>query len=386
MSNEKQSIRIGIPYTEKNGEAARLCARIDIGNKRETMWFSVDSKYGQYLAADRTDAFVAGALTTALRSGMDIICEGFVTRRLLYQLNHYLIPMMAGTMKGYRPIKIRAEALDTVQECAEAVATGWTGGVDSMYTLMRALDTERKNYQLTHLMIANNGALEGTNTSDMLKVLVERTEKNVAAEFGLHVIGIDTNLQKLFSEEFLSVSSFRHASVILALQGLIGKFLCSSTYEFSGFSFDFRNASYYELASLAYFETDCTAFYSSYGAYSRVQKLKELSDFPLAQKILHPCIYALTPNCGRCDKCIRTETVLYGLGTLNKFSAVFDVEQFEKNKDWYFANVLTKRRNQHYGEALELIQRSGESLENAKRMERVMRAAQSVVNKSGISI
>lgn len=50
--------------------------------------------------------------------------------------------------------------------------------------------------------------------------MVERAERNLALETGLKVIGIDSNLSQVLSENFLSVVSIRHAAVLLALQKL----------------------------------------------------------------------------------------------------------------------------------------------------------------------
>ena len=127
------------------------------------------------------------------------------------------------------------------------------------------------------------------------------------------------------------------------------------------------------------FETDATVLYSAGGAYSRIQKLQALSGYPLAYKYLHPCIHVTGKNCGRCGKCVRTEAALYGLGTLDRFSAVFDVEAFERDKDWYFAQTLANERSQHYGEALVLLRQRGIDLSRAEQMARSIRAAKTVV-------
>lgn len=379
MTDVKQYIYIGKPYFEKDISEVRLCALLRFHSQECVAWFSVSEQYGAYLVSDRADAFLVAVLTTALREGMDIDCEAPVTRRLLYQLNHYLIPMMAGNMEEYHLIKIYAEVTDTSLQCAGAVGTGWTGGVDSMYTFMKTWKTNRKKHQLTHLLIFNNGALEGDHSAEILQQLVKKAKEGTALESGLQVLGVDTNLQKLFPEKFLAVVSFRHAAVVLALQKLFGVFLSSAAYEFSRFAFDADNGTYYELVSLGCFETDCTVFYSAYGAVSRIQKLKELSDFPMAQKYLHPCIYTLGSNCGRCGKCIRTEVALYGLGTLDKFSKLFDIEAFEKNKEWYLANVLAKKESQHYGEAWHLLEEQGiKPSPNVIRMARILRAVEAV--------
>lgn len=355
-----RKIHIGTPRTEKSGDAVRLCANIDLFGKKEVMWFSVDAKYGEYLVDDRADAFVVGLLTPAMRVGANIVCDAPVTRRLLYQLRQYLIPMLAANLEGFHSITLHAEPTDVKLPCENAVATGWTGGVDSMFTLMQTIETEAPSRKLTHLMITSNGAMEGEDTSALLKKLVQKAENGIAAELGLDVVGIDANIQELVEESFISVVAYRHASAVLALQKLFGTYYKSSGYAFSQFSFDVTTCAYYELVPLSYFETDSTSFYSSGGSYSRVQKLQKLLDYPLAHQYLHPCILALPErNCNRCGKCVRTMAALYGLGTLNHFSAVFDVDLFERDMDWYFSEMLPFRHRTDYRDALALLKSHG---------------------------
>ena len=338
MNNE---IRIGRPYIEEIPGGVRLCAPVLLRGEEQTVWFSVAPEYGKYLTDDRADAFVAGIFTTAMREAAGIVCEAPVTRRLLYQLNHYLVPMMAANLGDvFHSIKIQAAPADGKLPCAGAVGPGWSGGVDCMFTLKQSLRAEEPSRRLTHLLITSNGALEEEDNSAFLQKLVEKAQTGVAAETGLKVLGVDTNLQEIQSELFLSVAAFRHSAVTLALQKLFGAFFWSSAYEFARFSFDPNNSFYYELVIYSSFETDATALYSAGGAYSRVQKLQALSDYPLARKYLHPCIHPIGKNCGRCGKCVRTEAALYGLGTLDRFSEVFDVEAFERDRDWYFAQLL----------------------------------------------
>ena len=370
MNRKDHLIKIGKPYIEKLVDNYRLSAKVVFQEKEQIMWFEVKEIYGEYLISDRGDAFVVALFMTAMREGADIECQAPVTRRLLYQINHYLIPMLAANMNGFHYIKVYAEPTDAVLECANAVGTGWTAGVDCMFTYLQNFNKKYSSYKLTHLLIANNGAIEGNSfkkTREVLWKMVKKTEEGFAAEEGLKVIGVDTNLQEILQENFVAVVGIRHAVVILALQKLFRIFFDSSSYEFSNFSFNTENIGHYEWLVLNYFETDNTVFYYSGGAFSRGQKLKALSEFPLAQKYLHPCVFALKENCGHCGKCIRTQVALYGLGKLEQFSNVFDVEAFEKDKEWYFEKMLFYERNIDYKEALNLLEQRGIDLTNIRR-------------------
>lgn len=350
----KGYISIKKPYIQKEKERIFLCAGIEMPGNTQNMWFSVKPSYGEYLTEEVSDAFVAALLTTAMRENMDIRCEGLVSRRVLYQMNHYLIPMMSGNMDEYHSITVYAEPSDVVLKCAGAAGTGWTGGVDCMFTYMRHFDTIDKSYRLTHLLVANSGTLEG-KTRETLEKMTRKAESGFAAETGLKIVDVDTNLQKLLTETFISVESFRLGAVVLALQKLFGAFFISSSMNFARFAFDSKQAPFYEMIVLDNLTTDCTDIYSGGGAFSRVRKLKELSGFSLAQRYLHPCIYALRENCGKCGKCIRTETALYGLGKLEKFSEVFDVKEFRQQKEWYFKNLIYNRMNIDCADNLKLL-------------------------------
>ena len=380
MNGDKRPITVKDPYLKDFSGGVKLCVQVDLQNGEQTLWIGVGKKYSEYLTNDRVDAWVVALLTTAMREGRDIVCEAPVTGRLLYQLNHYLIPMMANNMDVFHPITIHAQLAEQKLPCAGAVATGWTGGVDCMFTYMQS--TEKELPVLTHLLITSNGALEEADNSAMLKQLVEQAKKGFAKDAGLDVIGVDTNLQDVIPEPFLAVASFRHGAVVLALQKLFRYFFFSSAYEFSRFAFDADNSFYYDLATLSSFETNTTVFYAAGGAYSRVQKLQALSSFPPAYKHLHPCIHVRGGNCGRCGKCVRTEAALYALGTLEQFSEVFDLKEFERRKDWYIAQVLANEKSQHYGEVLALLSHRGiESSAEARRMARSIRAAKAVTEK-----
>lgn len=88
------TIRIGAPYIERTSGEVRLCSEVELHGQKQIMWFSVSESYGAYLVEDRADALVIALLTVAMYGKSDIICAVPVTRRLLYQINQYLIPTM----------------------------------------------------------------------------------------------------------------------------------------------------------------------------------------------------------------------------------------------------------------------------------------------------
>lgn len=363
---EKPPIRIQKPYITHVSGSARLCAEVTLHGEEKILWFSVKEEYAPYFTLDRVDPFAAALLTTAMRDGTDIVCEYPVTRRLLYQLNQYLIPTITSNIPKYHPVQIYAEPADREIKCQGAVATGWTGGVDSLFSLMQSL-AQPDSHRLTHLMITSNGAIEGPDPFHTLEKMLEKAEKGIGAELDLRLIGIDTNLRQVLPENFKAVVPIRHGAVILALQKLFRVYFSGSSRAFSQLSLEEESMQGYEPILLGCLETDSTVFYSAGSPFKRVEKLRQLSDFPLATRYLHPCIYALRDNCGTCEKCLRTQAALYALGTLDRFSPVFDREKFKKEKDRYFAKIMVNAEQMpHYMEILEACQENGADLAKAK--------------------
>lgn len=375
-------IEIGKPYRKTIGNREAVCAKVTIEGKTEEAWFAVEPEYGEDLTDDRADAFVVGFLTTAMRLGADIRCEAPVTARLWYQLTHYVIPTMSSNMDLYHSIAICAQVTDAVLPCKGAVGTGFTGGVDCMYTLYKH-QSAPDGFHVTHLLCANNGALESDHNSELLDYMAEKFRGGIAKELGLSVISVDTNLQLLQEEPYLAVASFRLPAVVLALQKLFRVFLNSAAYEFSRFAFVPENCGYYEFLLLSNFETDTTVFYSAGAQTSRIRKIEELVGYEPARKYLHPCIYVSRDNCGKCGKCVRTLGALYALDALDAFHDVFDVEEFLHNKDDYMAQILAKKESQHYGEVLYELKRRGKELSpEAQRKARIIRAAAAAAAKN----
>lgn len=375
-------LRIGKPFLRREAGQAVLCAQVTIQDRREEAWFSVEPEFAGYLTDDRADAFLVAFLPVAMKQGMDVFCDAPVTRRLYYQITQYLIPAMAANMDCYHPVAVHARATDAPLCCERAVGTGWTGGVDSMYTLMTHLHPEEPGMKLTHLLVANVGTLESDHNTALLRYMAEKARGGIARELKLAVVAVDSNIQSLHQAQYLSVAAFRLPAAVLAMQKLFGVFLHSGAYEFSCFAFVPENSAYYELLPLSCFETDHTVFYSTGSQVSRIQKLRELSEFSFAKKYLHPCIYAQRDNCGKCGKCVRTQGALYALGTLDQFGAVFDLDAFYQSRDDHLASILAKKESQHYGEVLAVMKQRGmEFSPDVQRRARILRTAAAVAKK-----
>ena len=124
-----------------------------IGDRRNTLWFAVDESRERYLAAGRADPFVMAMLPMAMQKGGMLRCDDPMSAQLHYQLSHILIPTLASVGGIYKPLAVEATVTTETGPSAGAVGTGFSGGVDSLYTVMtHGPDSE---YPLTHLCVFN---------------------------------------------------------------------------------------------------------------------------------------------------------------------------------------------------------------------------------------
>lgn len=381
---ERDRIVIACPHICLLEDGARLEADVTFPDQDlpQKLWVKVDNEFRDGLVSDRLDGFLVWLLPYAMRHGCSIVCKAPVSRRLLYQLNQFLLPGLSNFIDEYKRIEIEAEACSDPVRSDGGVATGWTGGVDSMYSLWRMIDYPLPDYRLSHLVVMNCGALEGHDNSSLVRVLADDAKNGICRETGLGVVWIDSNIEQVTPEPFLSVSDFRLTGAVLCLQALFGKFYLSSSYEFATTRFFSDASCYYSLFSLPLLCTEATLIIPIGGALSRLDKIRMLADYPIAQKFLHPCIYT-GHNCGHCDKCIRTETALYSIGKLDGFKAVFDVEEFNEKKKWYLIHLLSLKENQHCGEVISELVKRGEIFEmDVIQQARAMNCARKLVSKN----
>lgn len=343
------------PYLQRAGQQTRLCADITIDGRGATIWFAVDASQESYLCASRSDAFVMALLPAAMRGSHEIRCEGPMSQRLHYQLVNYLIPTLSDAGTLYHRISIHAPLADAPVPNQGAVGTGFSGGVDCLYTLLT--HGAGSDYPVTHLALFNAGFFEGPAFRDAFRHSCANARRFVQ-ETGLELVPLDTNLPEALPERFLDVYSFRNLACAMALQGLFSLYLLSSGHDVANFSLDLRNSATYDLLTVHCAQTESLSVYLSGSQVQRIQKLAALSGWAPAHRWLHPCVFGYMgeTNCGHCKKCSRDMTTLYALGTLDRFSAVFDIPAFRKALPQRIGFVLANRGNHLYDETLALLE------------------------------
>ena len=358
----RDSIKIGKIKAEKVkskvfDSAIKLCADITMKNpntgvlEKKECFFEFDDKYEKYLVAERSDAFVAGLLVTALENNLDIEFENPISERLYYQLTTYFIPMISKYNSKYPlyNISLKGNKDNSIIPNKNKVATVCSGGVDSFYTMIKhGRDYEIESKRLTHIVYSSSG------TDETLEEVVIKNYKHnmshierIAKECNLELISCYNNLYQFYKKPFkgfTAIYATTFGSVAYALQKLLSTYYISSGDPISEFNLDLskthgHDASVFDVFTTGCMNTENLMFYTSGSEYDRIEKENYIANNEQAQKLLVVCAYnnyakehEKHMNCSKCPKCLRTMAQFYSLGKLENFKESFDIEEFMNHK------------------------------------------------------
>lgn len=335
------AIRISEPRINYTDNTARLEAdtewEIDGSNVVFTAFFEVEKCWGEYLVSELSDAFVLALLELAMEKGCDIYYQAPMSEDLKYQLETYLIPAYAKYLEPFNHIKLIGLTSDAQIETAGVVGAGFSGGVDSFYSVLKHINSPYQSKRVTHLLLALNGAaLMGISEEMDQKWFIEEKMRlqKAATELGLEFIAVNSNVSLVngYKEHLLGGDSIPTLAFVHALRKLFGAYYWASGYEASVFHFETVDGTYMDMFALPMLSVKGLRFYLSGSEANRVEKVAYIADNNVAQNYLTVCAHP--DSCGICSKCLRTMTELYSLGKLDLFDKVFDVEEYKRKFSW----------------------------------------------------
>lgn len=341
MEQNRKCLTIHEPYLAEYDNTTRLCANIEYENTSKVMYFEVEKEYGQYLCYEVADAFVVGLLNFAMALGFDIESEGPVSERLLYQIRNYFIPVMPVVRhKVYKSIKLSAVPYAGTIQTEGCVGTSASGGVDSYYSICKHLSEAETDYNLTHLLIANQFNIYGDENTvkEQFDRLIEYTEK-IPNNYGLEFVKLYTNHHMFLFDGFVQEYTLRICSYALALQKLFSVYYVSSGVSIKEFGFENHDSDGFDIFNLPLMSNNQVTFYSSGGEVGRTEKIRVISGDTFVQNNLKVCNDIEDKNCGICEKCLRTMLSLDILGELENFREAFPVDKYKTRKNKYLSIV-----------------------------------------------
>lgn len=330
--------------TIENGIAILEC-KILINDMEKNLFYEIDQEYKEYLCFERSDPFVIATLHYAMKHNHDIYSELPITASLHHNLVTYLIPILAKNSDMLNEINLNIPIAEDALPTKGEVGTGMSCGIDSFHTLKNYLNPKDKSMKLTYLCLNNVGSFNtykkkynGVGEDKAREELITRATK-VAKEVNLPLIITNSNVHKIFSDNYYRVHSFANMFSVFMLQKLFKIYYYSSTgYEFSDFTVKddyYLDSGEYELLIFYVLSTENLKIHSEGMASNRLEKTIDIADFPLAHNNLHVCC-SKEYNCTKCTKCKRTLLALDAIGKLNSFKNVFDIKYYKEHKDEYY--------------------------------------------------
>jgi hypothetical protein len=328
--------------------------RDDDGNVRvvadvdgfEPLWFSVAAQH-EDLLTERADHVAVGLLLPAMRYGRDLRVGGVVTDSLLHRLNHDLQSLVRDVHPSFRPVSVVAEETAPAGAALSAVATGFSGGVDSFATLTEYASGARVpvSLRVTHLLNNNVGA-HGEGGRALWRRRFDALQP-VAADLGLPFVRVDSNIDDHYPRMgFAQTVTFRNAAVMHLLGGGIGRSYHASEGTFRHLRMPPPHGDIGLAGAMTFplLSTTALTLESTSSGMSRIERTLALVGRPYA-RYLDVCIDAdpnRTTNCSRCWKCMRTMLTLEIAGRLDEFvPEVFARSPYEARRSQYYAELMS---------------------------------------------
>ena len=215
------------------------------------------------------------------------------------------------------PVEVQGVRPQTINSSGPGqVATFFTGGVDSFYTLLKHLD---------HI-----DAVVYVHGFDLsLQDLPRRREVTerlglITKSLGVELLELESNLQAYGDEHGIGWPDY-HGAALAAIAHLLnnrfGTVLIPATHTYS----HMQGLGSHPLLDRLWSNSTLKIVHDGADA-TRMDKLRFLADHPIAREHLRVCWANLDPqrtyNCGRCEKCIRTGVAVRVAGLDGQFPTI----------------------------------------------------------------
>ena len=378
-------ITISQPRIVSKGEKSYLISKITDEKRKisSDLWFSVDYEYEPYLCDDFADAFLLGLLPIAVKTEQNIIVDGAISKKLLYNVKNGVIPSLLYVLGSGKEIEIECKKNVSKKYEGVGVATGCSLGVDSMSAIYKHLENNVVDcFKLTHLTMFNSGQLGDydlqASEENFLNTVKEI--KPFADKLGLPVLAINGNLNFFYKDSGIYVMQtyvIRTIAFAMSVQKLLHYYILASGYPINKIKWDSFHAEQQEsillpMLSTENFESVLADLYAS-----RVDKTAYIIKKPLVLNYLKVCWAEQTAfevwrntsflegktkvNCGWCDKCLRTLLAIEVInnGNLDDCAKQFDLKKYFEHREQFIKKVFKQRgKNIYYQELFDLIIKS----------------------------
>lgn len=301
-------MRIDDVVGERCADGWRLSAAVHsaFAADGERLHFTVRGAAPQWLPV-LGDAFLAALLMPAMAVGEELVVDAPVSPRLRRSARTVMDVYRAWWGEHYDSISLTCPTTrSSAGGDAAATALYFTAGVDSFYSLLKdvELSDDPAHESVTHLLYANFEAHEGVAYDRLLDRL-----RRVAGETDRQLVVIETNVRTLADR----VAYWPHyhgaalASVALALQGLLGRCLIAASDAY----WDLPPWGSHPILDHLWSTESLDVVHDGAEASRTDKVVRQIARSRLALDTLDVCWRSEpAPNCGVCEKCLRTMTTL----------------------------------------------------------------------------
>lgn len=321
-------MKIGEIRREPVPRGVRIAANVEweeSSRPKREIYFEVDAPSAAALTAT-ADAFLAGCIVPAHHHGeRRIALRGSVCPRLRDNLQVALAILRSWFGDDRPPIEIEAsEGFRPPPPSIPHAGMPFSGGVDSLFTLR----TNRLTIPADHpasirtgiFILGHDFGLPDSGAAEFERFEERaRSLRALAGTCGLGFVPMRFNLRDLDASLDLYIEELFGAALAAAGHALSSRL---STFSIPS-SYDIRhqtpNGSHPYLDP--YYSSSVLGIRHDGAGYTRLEKLRVVAEWPEALERLQTCNYrpppAGRPNCGTCEKCLRTSVALLALGRLD---------------------------------------------------------------------
>lgn len=304
MTSVRNGVRITVMETDAVDGLNAVEAKMEAGPHSRSVYFRTRDA----VLTPSPEAWFCLALLPSMKLGADLFLDAPMSPRLLGaadRLSDIYCSWYADYHRGSLP---DARPATTLSRPGEGVATLFTGGMDSFYTLLK------HHNEITHLIFVHGADVDlrdrklRSQVSDMLD--------RVGREFGVEVIEIESSVRG-FLEHYGIDWGMGHVAAFASIGHFLAPYF-KRIYIPSTFTYvDLFPWGSHPLTDPLW-SSEGLEFVHDGSEASRVQKAALLAKSDVALQSLRVCFVNghSAYNCGRCEKCVRTMINLHATGAL----------------------------------------------------------------------
>ena len=307
-----------IKYSAKIETTSRLAGIPD------RLWFSFPDEYKDYIS-ERSDGFLTSLLMLAMYLSEPVEVRGSISARLAYGLQEWQHIFHAWLPNELQRVDIRCDRLEQseLNNFNGAVCTAFSGGVDSFHTTWCHLPQNQPvpSARISHALFIHGFDIRLHN-AEIYQTLFQNFSHELS-ELGVSLLRMQTNIYQFF--QYRLKWEIAHGGPLVGAAHILGKliwrFYIPSSTPYASLAGEIDGTS---PLTDHWLSTDLTEIIHFGSAYPRVEKIRTLASWPVAQRSLHVCTNSQgnfgINNCNHCYKCIINRVRFETIGLLSKFS------------------------------------------------------------------